>query len=1171
MKRQQFLHVLLLTAMQFCFVLIAQAEVYDLRAVKGIEAFGGSAGAKEILSKNGFVVADPGFKQIFEAYIKSPQIEGPSETNPMGRSLPAFITTDSSWHTYHVLLEEGVKQMEEFQSGRLLEFSRKLLDAAKQQKDSDELELFASVGMALQDEKYRQSLTGDQKQIVDGLRSGAEQVQMSIGFPLSPLQFRAQSFYTQSPELSDYFAARQWYASVVFRLSNARETRLAVSLATLVENRPELLTLWNQLSDPLDTLLALAEDGTIREYSGVAKAVLGANVTSATDSQIAEIQKRLGNQLTSPQVNDQQLQPEQYTQFGKETKGFRLLPPRRLPCAVCFHNTTDPKIPSRMYPSGLDFLAASPVLRSPAAVRAVRSQFGKNVSDLVLKADCGSMPDSLHGQAMQLLATLQKPLPAQAPAPLRTEAWSDLQLWSQLGAWAEQRHTWALHTKLSVSYMGIITPPTGMVAPYPEFFCGLAQLTRRTATAFDKTGLEQRFEVKAVASELLHLLTLSQELASARDEKELEKLSGKLEQLGEFQNRYYEKHRTELEKPGSRDAYKKLQSDLEELARRCAEAGQANESEIETLRMFFDSRQSIARLLNDFAPVCDRLANLAKKSLNCEPLTDDDGKWIENYGVTLAGFHFYYGNSYEVPRDDFPIVTRVFSNPLTGSMLYAGLARPQALYIIIPEGKALKLYRGAVMSYREFVRPNDKLLDDDSWRELISKGQTPPAPPFTRSFYAETTVAELLKKLRAQSQSEEGGYSETEEILWQLGSRATEKDLPELFDIMVHTKGDDGRWDVVDGLAEIIGRLPWQSRQKELIELLGSPDNMLAKAAARILIEHAEGVDSTVLITNFTRQPSSKRRMICAILSQLPQASDITRKTLQTALSDQVAGVRWQAAWAVGKSGWNDAQSCSALERTLNDTNQFVGAAAAYSLARLGATNSAPVLFAALKTALSNSVPVEKLEQQSLEITQDMRGDENNALSVLDPDRLETRMYVDAHVNANIKRRAAMRLPPMPSALPLSGYDLATGLIEAIGNLNYTPATDELFKLRGTEYEAVAITALGKLAPDRLLGDLMTTIKDKETDSYLREKAMVTLCSLSTTNHLRDLVPLLDDTTVIVYERTLPGPEWRICDRAALTISMLLGWESRLTPMYMPPDRREQLMTRVRDWANQNR
>jgi len=59
--------------------------------------------------------------------------------------------------------------------------------------------------------------------------------------------------------------------------------------------------------------------------------------------------------------------------------------------------------------------------------------------------------------------------------------------------------------------------------------------------------------------------------------------------------------------------------------------------------MFFGGRQNIARLINDYAPVCDRLADLANKSLTGQALTEDDAKWIENYGVTLAGFHFYHG------------------------------------------------------------------------------------------------------------------------------------------------------------------------------------------------------------------------------------------------------------------------------------------------------------------------------------------------------------------------------------------------------------------------------------------------------------------------------------------------------------------------------------------------
>ena len=254
----------------------AGGQAFDLAHAKGIEQFAGSATARELLARNGFVVADPTFKQIFEPYLKSPRMEAPSETNEMARSLPSFITTDSAWHTYHVLLEEGVKELEEIQSRTLVKFSRQLWMATREPASSalaggDALTWFASIGLALQDPQHREALAPEEKRIVDELRTGSAPVAMPVGFPLSPLLFRAESFYTQSPESSGYFAARQWYATVVFRLSNPRETRLAVALAALIESRPELLALWQQLSDPFDVLLAPAEDGSVREYAEAAQ------------------------------------------------------------------------------------------------------------------------------------------------------------------------------------------------------------------------------------------------------------------------------------------------------------------------------------------------------------------------------------------------------------------------------------------------------------------------------------------------------------------------------------------------------------------------------------------------------------------------------------------------------------------------------------------------------------------------------------------------------------------------------------------------------------------------------------------------------------------------------------------------------------------------------------
>jgi hypothetical protein len=63
---------------------------------------------------------------------------------------------------------------------------------------------------------------------------------------------------------------------------------------------------------------------------------------------------------------------------------------------------------------------------------------------------------------------------------------------------------------------------------------------------------------------------------------------------------------------------------------------------------------------------------------------------------------------------------------------------------------------------------------------------------------------------------------------------------------------------------------------------------------------------------------------------------------------------------------------------------------------------------------------------------------------------------------------------------------------------------------------------------------------------------------------------LLEDETPIVYERTLPGPQWRVSDRAVVSIATMLGWEHPLTLRYLRPEQREELIKRAHDWAKSN-
>jgi len=585
-------------------------NAYDLGYTDGMERFAVSAKAREILAGQGNVVAAPELNQIFQPYVESP--------------LPVLITVDSAWHTYHFLLEQGTRELEQAQIGKLAQFSSSLLAAARS-SGFGEIAEYASVGWALQNHGQRASVKPEERRFVETLLSGSSPVEAPIGFRLSPTVFRAQGFYTESRELTAFYAAWQWYAMVDFRLSDKRETDLALRLSWLIETNPELLNLWKKLNDPYDKLLALPDDGTITSYMRAAKSVLGTKFDLAgIEERSAAIQKKLRAEPWKTRMTDQILPAVKYSPYSNLTAGFRLLPARQLPDEICLRNSVDPIIPRRRCPSGLDFLVGSPGMRSPAALRVSEKQFGKAVMKAVQKEDPGPMPNSLYGESMELLAVLQKPLPSQLPAPFRTEAWADLQLWTQLGAWAEQRHAWAPHAKPAEEKTGDAKTLPGIVEPYPDFFAGLAKLARQTADALD-----------------------------------------------------------------------------------------------------LDAKSQVPPRLMEFAKICDHLAELARKGLDGQAPTQDEAQWMSGYGVALAALS---------PRDNFANVSRIYDIPGEQYVFYVGVARPQALYVILPLKGRLQLYRGAVLSYREFVGYKNVNLNDEGWQRIIRAGKTPAAPAFTASF-----------------------------------------------------------------------------------------------------------------------------------------------------------------------------------------------------------------------------------------------------------------------------------------------------------------------------------------------------------------------------------------------------------------------------------------------------
>lgn len=68
----------------------------------------------------------------------------------------------------------------------------------------------------------------------------------------------------------------------------------------------------------------------------------------------------------------------------------------------------------------------------------------------------------------------------------------------------------------------------------------------------------------------------------------------------------------------------------------------------------------------------------------------------------------------------------------------------------------------------------------------------------------------------------------------------------------------------------------------------------------------------------------------------------------------------------------------------------------------------------------------------------------------------------------------------------------------------------------------------------------------------------------------QSLVPLLDDKDILWDDEEDPGNPWRVCDMAAQTISVLLGWQEGLEYDLLLEDKAA-LIAKIKQWAEKNR
>lgn len=124
------------------------------------------------------------------------------------------------------------------------------------------------------------------------------------------------------------------------------------------------------------------------------------------------------------------------------------------------------------------------------------------------------------------------------------------------------------------------------------------------------------------------------------------------------------------------------------------------------------------------AEIARRLWVISEKELKDEVLADEEYDFIRGYGGNIE--HFWYEAMKEMSEDGSPatkecpaaIVVDIATDP-NGQVLEAGTGEPSYIYVVVKVDGKLKIARGSVYSFYQFVWPMEDRLTDSKWQQML--------------------------------------------------------------------------------------------------------------------------------------------------------------------------------------------------------------------------------------------------------------------------------------------------------------------------------------------------------------------------------------------------------------------------------------------------------------------
>lgn len=653
------------------------------------------------------------------------------------RDLPVFISVDSVLHAWHRSYDAVLQELEADYLCPAIEALLSDLAVAVGQRDLslyspviqqafEHLDLYLSVARSLfANQQIDPVLPGSDAQMSEDIVAALIAAEGERKFSLfndpdrniDTTQYTPRGHYAGDPDLERYFRGMMWLGRLDLRLAgrDSQDGSVYELAAALVLNdlfaQSNRLDRLNSLNDLLEFMIGRTDALSLGEWSEMLSHFSAADLHryhGIDDLQtlqkniwqsglgLSEISSR-ESLYTDPDFSSAEL-PVSLPVFGQRftvdtwatsmvTEGHERL-------------TWQGENLHRKVPSDLDvaFSVLGNTHAVPELVRRIEDNDGlafrdgmnyqphlAAVAQTVDQLNGSFWKGNMYNHWLYTLRALSEPSTGtEFPEVMRTATWAEKNMQTQLASWTQLRHDTLLHVKQPIVWGGACYYPDGYVEPKLLFWQRMAAMARQMAT---------------------RLATLAPSILA-----------------------------TATPEPKTPTAYE------------CTFGCPDPAFDDGATRNIFDG--SAAQFFTNFATRMDDLAEIARKQLNSEELSEDDRWYLENiveitdYYLgprTWSGWYpglFYAGNvdsnSYDALVADVQTALPDPMESFPGNIHYQGVGRVNLMAIAIENEEDKVLYLGPVFSHYEMNQLYaGKRLNDDEWKLLFGTAEEPSHPAAT--------------------------------------------------------------------------------------------------------------------------------------------------------------------------------------------------------------------------------------------------------------------------------------------------------------------------------------------------------------------------------------------------------------------------------------------------------